>query len=62
MKAHDLAQKLLEGENLDVFVGERKTEFGYGLINSAQKKRIGFQEDVGDEIIAEDDVIILSED
>jgi hypothetical protein len=49
-------------DHLDVFVTERKTEFGYGLINSAYVKKIGFVESPCDEVEAVDDVLILDEE
>ncbi len=32
-------------DNMDVFVAERKTGFGYGLVNSVFTKEIAFSED-----------------
>lgn len=48
--------------NRQVFVDERKTEFAYGLINSANSKKIKFQEEPGGKSLATDTVVILSED
>jgi hypothetical protein len=49
-------------DNMDVFVAERKTEFAYGLVNSAYVKEIAFVESPGDETLATDNVIILDEE
>ena len=32
-------------DNMDVFLAERKTEFGYGLLNSIYTKEVFFTED-----------------
>lgn len=62
MKAHDLAKKLLEHDNLDVFIDERITEFKYGLLNSVSEKTINFKEGPDGDTLSADDVIVLSED
>lgn len=49
-------------DTMDVFLGERLTEFKYGLVNSAIVKEIGFQEMHDGEIIAYDKVLILTEE
>lgn len=49
-------------DNLDLFVGERLTEFKYGLVNSVEKKKIKFSEDIDSKPLCEDWVIILTED
>lgn len=50
-------------DNMEVFIAERKTEFTYGLVNSAYVKEIAFTEDVNDEdILATDRVLILDEE
>jgi hypothetical protein len=50
-------------DNMEVFMAERKTDFGYGLLNSVTSKEIGFVEDEGDtEPIAKDTVVILDEE
>jgi len=48
--------------NRHVFVEEMKTEFAYGLINSARSQEIKFQEEPGGKSLATDTVVILSED
>jgi hypothetical protein len=49
-------------DNMDVFVSERKTEFAYGLVNSASVKQINFMEEPNGEILAEEDVLVLDEE
>lgn len=49
-------------DNMDVFVAERKTEFAYGLVNSALVKQINFMEEPNGEILAEEDVLVLDEE
>lgn len=40
-----IEQLQLLPDNMDVFVAERKTDFGYGLVNSLYTKEIPFHED-----------------
>ena len=50
-------------DNMDVFLAERKTEFGYGLLNGVYEKYIQFVESPGDEIpMGEDMVLVLDEE
>ncbi len=49
-------------DNMDVFLGERLTEFTYGLLNSAEVKVIGFGEDFDGDPASEDKVLLLTED
>ena len=51
-------------DDMDVFMGERLTEFTYGLVNSAQVKEIEFKEDPDPDsrVLAREKVIILTED
>lgn len=49
-------------DNMDVFVAERKTEFTYGLVNSAVVREINFMEEPGGKILAKDNVLILDEE
>lgn len=51
-------------DNMDVFVGERLTEFTYGLVNSAQVRSIEFKEDDDPDspVLANDTVLVLTED
>jgi hypothetical protein len=48
--------------NWDVYVAERKTEFAYGLVNSAYSKEITFSEDEDGEPLSKDTVVILDEE
>lgn len=46
MTIKELKQKIADlPDNMEVFVAERKTEFIYGLVNSAYVKEIFFTED-----------------
>ncbi len=47
---------------MDVFIAERKTEFTYGLVNSAYVKEIAFAESAGDKALAKEDVCVLDEE
>lgn len=47
---------------MDIFVGERLTEFKYGLVNSAKVKSINFMEEPNGKVLAKDSVLILEED
>lgn len=49
-------------DSMDVFVSERKTEFTYGLVNSAKVRKIDFVEDPGGEVLAQDNVLVLDEE
>lgn len=51
-------------DNMDVFMGERLTDFTYGLVNSVQVKEIEFKEDNDPDsrVLAKDRVIVLTED
>lgn len=55
------ALQKIEG-NPEVYIAERTTEFDFGLANSARLKRITFGETPGGEILAEADVIVISEE
>ncbi len=46
---------------MDVFVAERKTEFTYGLVNSAYVKEINFVEEPDGEVLSRDKVVVLDE-
>jgi len=50
-------------DNTDIYIGERLTEFKYGLVNSAAFKTISMTEEPdGSGESAKDDVLILEED
>lgn len=62
MKIKELKEKIKNlPDNMDVFVAERKTEFAYGLINSAIVKKINLVEDPDGEVLAQENVFILDE-
>lgn len=46
-------------DNMDVFLGERLTDFKYGLLESVRKEKISFSEDPDSKSLAKDEVIIL---
>jgi hypothetical protein len=63
MKIKELKEKIKNlPDNMDVFVAERKTEFAYGLINSAIVKKINLVEDPDGEVLAQENVFILDEE
>lgn len=49
-------------DTMEVFVAERKSEFAFGLVNSAYAKEISFHEDFEGKPIAYEAVIILDEE
>ena len=49
-------------DHMEVFVAERKTEFAYGLVNSARVKKLNFSEEPDGEVLAQDNVLILDEE
>ena len=49
-------------DTMDVFVAERKTEFTYGLVNSAFVKKINFMEEPDGKVLAQDNVLVLDEE
>lgn len=57
-------KKVIENlpDHMDIFVGERLTEFKYGLVNSAKVKSINFMEEPNGKVLAKDSVLILEED
>lgn len=63
MTVKQLIQKLSSfPENMEVFIAERKTEFSYGLVNSAYVKKINFGEDPDGEVLSTDNVVVLDEE
>lgn len=63
MTVKELIEKLATlPENMDVFVAERKTEFTYGLLNSAYVKEINFMEEPDGEVLSRDKVVVLDEE
>jgi hypothetical protein len=49
-------------DTMDVFMDERLTEFKYGLVNGVTSKFINFLEDEDGEVLAQETVLILSEE
>lgn len=49
-------------DHMDVFVAERKTEFAYGLVNSAEVKKINFMEEPDGPVLSKDKVLVLDEE
>lgn len=49
-------------DNMEVFVSERKTEFSYGLVNSAYVKEINFVEEPFGEVLSRDKVVVIDEE
>lgn len=63
MTVKELKQRLEKfPEHMEVFMDERSTEFRYGLLNSVSCREIDFVEEPGDEPLATDTVVILSEE
>lgn len=63
MTVKELKQQLAKyPDNMDVFMAERKTEFSYGLVNSAIVKEINFVEEPGGEVLSKDKVVVLDEE
>lgn len=63
MTVKELKEKIASlPDNMDVFVAERKTEFAYGLVNSAFVKKINFVEEPDGEVLAQDNVLVLDEE
>jgi hypothetical protein len=49
-------------DSMEVFVAERKTEFTYGIVNTAYVQEIEFMEEPFGEPLAQAEVFILDED
>lgn len=52
-------------DNMDVFIGERVTEYAYGLVNSGLVKEIDFYDEddpENEDIQAKDEVFVLTEE
>ena len=49
-------------DNMMVFLGERMSEFTYGLLNTVAEKEINFKEDPDGKTLATETCIILTED
>ena len=63
MTVKQLKEKLNElPEDAQVFVGQRVTEFGYGLVNSIYTKEIPLLEDEDGEELATEKVVVIDEE
>ena len=63
MNIKELKEKIAHlPDNMEVFIAERKTEFTYGLVNSAVVKTINMKEEPDGEVLAKDTVLILDEE
>lgn len=63
MNIKELREKIQDlPDCMDVFMSERKTEFTYGLVNSAKVKKINFMEDPDGEVLARENVLVLDEE
>ncbi len=63
MTVKELKAKLEDmPDNMDVFMSERKTEYAYGLVNSAFVKEINFVDEPGGEALSRDKVVVLDEE
>lgn len=49
-------------DNMQVFVGERMTDFKYGAVNTASVMEIEFMEEPFGEPLCTDNVFVLTED
>lgn len=49
-------------DNMDVFMGERLTEFDYGLVNSAVVEEITLYDESNNEVSAKVKVLVIKED
>ena len=63
MKAEDLIDILitLPGDT-KVCIAERKTEFKYGLVNSAYMRKVDFTDEPSGEIMDSETILILDEE
>jgi hypothetical protein len=63
MTVKELKEKLNKfPDNTDVFVDERYTEFTYGIVNSVHMMEIDLVEEPGGDSLAQQDVVIISEE
>lgn len=63
MTVKELKEKLENApDNMDVFIAERTTEFGYGLLESAGVQEIPFMEDPDGEEMSRGDIFALSDE
>jgi len=63
MTVKELKEKIYKlPDNMDVFISERKTEFEYGLVNSAYVQEINFMEEPDGKVLSRDKVVVIDED
>ena len=63
MHKDELMKTLSEVEgNPEIYMDVRVTNFKYGLVNTAKVKKIRFSEQPDSEVLAEDHVIVISEE
>ena len=63
MTVKELKEKIANlPDSMNVFVAKRKTEFTYGLVNSAFVKKINFVEEPDGEVLAQDNVLVFDEE
>ncbi|WP_144266042.1 hypothetical protein [Elizabethkingia miricola] len=66
MKIKELKEKIANlPDNMDVFIGERVTEYSYGLVNSADVRNILFydmDDSDNEEIQVKENVFVLTEE
>lgn len=63
MTVKELKQQLEKyPDHMLVFVGERMTDFTYGMVNTVSLKEISFMEEPGDEPLATYTVVVIEED
>lgn len=57
-------KKQTEGlpDSMELFIGERTTDFAYGLVETVQVKEIPFSEEPGGKALSRDKVIVISEE
>jgi len=49
-------------DHMDIFVAERKTEYSYGLVNSARVKKINMVDEPDGEVLSTETVLLLDEE
>lgn len=49
-------------DHMDIFVSERKTEYSYGLVNSARVKKINMVDEPDGEVLSTETVLLLDEE
>lgn len=63
MTVKELKEELIKyPDSMEVFMAERKTEFTFGIVNSAYIKEINFVDEPGGEVLCREKVVILDEE